>query len=115
MIPLNRPQRDFLDRFYTEYMKLEPGPAMKLGYQRGFHYGYLTALWTSYIASWGDGWGRWGDGIEGIYPPDPGTPLAFPWSSIQELDDQMSAAGMTADKLGPAHPYSLENFRPDLI
>ena len=65
MINPNSLQRDFLDRFYTESMKLEAGPATSLGAKHGFRYEHLKALFESDRQSWGGDFGVWGD----MYPP----------------------------------------------
>ena len=37
MIILTSLQRDYLDRYYTEYMKLEPGYAFAIAKQLGYY------------------------------------------------------------------------------
>ena len=97
MIKLTRQQRDFLDRYYTEYMKLEAGPATALGTEHGFYYEHLKALFEAYRQSWGGDLAVWGD----IYPPvcSSPDPLFFPWPSIQALEEQLKAEGITVSPL----------------
>jgi hypothetical protein len=88
-------QRDFLDRYYSEYMTLEAGPVIKFAAQHGFHYEHLRALFEIYRQSWGgDFLAVWG---ENPYPPlsSPPDPLVFPWPSIQDLEAQLKAEGIS--------------------
>ena len=93
MIILAKSQRDFLDRYYTEYMRLEAGPAIALGAEHGFYYEHLLALYEPYRQAWGGSFGRWGD----MFPPVPTGPLTFPWPSIQDLETQLRARGDRGD------------------
>jgi hypothetical protein len=93
MMILTSLQRDFLDRYYTEYMNLEAGPAVRLGSQHGFFYEHLRALFDIYCQSWGGDLSIWG----ASHPPlSPGRdPLVFPWSSIQALEEELRGEGIS--------------------
>lgn len=105
MIILTSLQRDFLDRYYTEYMTLEAGPATLLGSQHGFFYEHLLALFDVYRRSWGGDLGVWRDGTPPLSPaPDP---LVFPWPSIQDLEDQLKAEGISISPL-PRLPAGMD-------
>jgi hypothetical protein len=87
MITLTSLQRDFLDRFYTENQKIEPGYAFALARQCGFSYEHFMRLWRAYCRSWGNDFSVWGD----LYPPlspAPDPPI-FPWASVQKLEQQL--------------------------
>ncbi len=89
MITLTSLQRDFLDRFYTEMVDTEVGYATTLARKHGFTYQHFNRLWDSYLQSWGGDTRAWGK----PYPPlssPPASPV-FPWSSIQELEEQLRA------------------------
>jgi hypothetical protein len=97
MMTLTSLQRDFLDRYYTEYMNLEAGPAILVGSQHGFFYEHLRALFDAYRQSWGGDLRVWGDSFPPLSPgPDP---LVFPWPSIRALEDQLNAEGILISPL----------------
>jgi hypothetical protein len=95
MINLTEAQRDFLDRYYTECTKPDAGPAVALGADHGFYYEHMLALFDAYQSSWGGTVSVWGD----ISPPEPSSPLTFPWSSIEELEAQIEAEGIELHRL----------------
>src|SRR5579883_391253 len=104
MIKRTPQQRDLLDRYFTEYMNLEAGPAILLGSRHGFFYEHLRVLFDAYRQSWGGDLGVWGDTLPPLSPaPDP---LVFPWPSIRALEDQLRAEGISIDPLPrpPAAP-----------
>jgi hypothetical protein len=89
MITLTSLQRDFLDRFYTEMVDAEVGYATALARKHGFTYQHFNRLWDSYLKSWGGDTNAWGK----PYPPlssPPASPI-FPWTSIQDLEEQLRA------------------------
>jgi|ERR1700677_2080961 hypothetical protein len=88
MITLTSLQRDFLDRYYVECMNGEVGYAYGRSSVHGFTYDHMMLLWDSYVHSWGDDWGNWGDSHLPPLSPPPDPPI-FPWSSIQELEAQL--------------------------
>jgi hypothetical protein len=96
MINLNCQQRDFLDRYYTECMRLEGGPATSLGAKHGFYYEHFKVLFDSYCHPWGGDFGVWGD----LYPPVSASdePLTFPWTWIQALEEQLKTEGITVSR-----------------
>lgn len=100
MISLNKAQRDFLDRYYTEYMRLEAGPAIVLGAVHGFYYEHLLALYEPYRQAWGGSFEEWRD----VFPPVPASPLTFPWPSIQDLEAQLRAEGIEVIPLPRKRP-----------
>lgn len=96
MISLTRPQRDFLDHFYTEYLKLEFGPATKLAAAHGFYYEHFKALFESYQQAWGESWGKWED----MSPPVVSfQSLTFPWDSVDILEKQLNDEGISFTSL----------------
>jgi len=92
MIILTSLQRDYLDRFYTEYMKLEPGYAFAIARKYDFTNEHFNNLERAHHRSWGNDWGNWGP--DNIYPPlsnPPPDPPIFPWPSIQDLENDLQA------------------------
>jgi hypothetical protein len=97
MIILTAPQRDFLDRYYTEYMNLQAGPTVAFASQHGFGYEHLLALFDSYRQSWGGSLEVWNAPFPPLPPPP--DPLVFPWASIQALEEQLKAEGLTISSI----------------
>jgi hypothetical protein len=97
MIILTPPQREFLDRYYTEYMNLQAGPTVAFASQHGFGYEHLLALFDSYRQSWGGNLEVWNDPFPPLPPPP--DPLVFPWTSIQALEEQLKAEGIAISPL----------------
>lgn len=92
MINLTLHQREFLDCFYTEYLKSEFGPATRLAADRGFYYEHFKALFEFYRRAWGKDWDEW----EGVFPPTPISSqlLIFPWDSVEVLEVQLKGEGV---------------------
>ncbi len=97
MMILTSLQRDFLDRYYTEYMNLEAGPAILVGSQHGFFYEHFRALFNAYRQSWGGDLRVWGDSFPPLSPCP--NPLVFPWPSSQALEDQLNEEGISISLL----------------
>ena len=89
MLTLTSLQRDFLDRFFVENQNLEPGYAFAVAREHGFTYEHFMQLWKAYVRSWGNDLSTWGQPYPPLSPP-PNPPL-FPWASIQELEEQLTA------------------------
>jgi hypothetical protein len=97
MINLTMIQRDFLDRFYTEYLKSEYGPVTQLAAAHGFYYEHFGSLFESYKQAWGEEWNDWVD----RFPPitTSARSLVFPWDSIEALESQLSEEGTIVNRL----------------
>src|SRR5262249_1162028 len=102
MIILTPTQRDFLDRYYTEYMNLQAGPTVAFATQPGFGYEHLLALFDSYRQSWGGNLEVWNAPFPPLPPPP--DPLVFPWTSIQALEEQLKAEGIAISPLPHLNP-----------
>ena len=89
MITLTSLQRDFLDRYYTEMVDAKVGYATTLARQHGFTYHHFNRLFDSYRQSWGGDLRVWGRPYPPLSPP-PDPPI-FPWSSLQDLEEQLRA------------------------
>ena len=87
MIILTSLQRDFLDRYYTEMVDAEVGYATTLARRHGFTYHHFNRLLDSYRQSWGGNLRIWGRPYPPVSPP-PDPPI-FPWSSIQDVEEQL--------------------------
>jgi hypothetical protein len=85
-------QRDFLDRYNLEcvFCRTDSTYARYLARRHGFTYEHMRRLWDIYCRSWSGDSDRWGDVVPPVSPP-PDPPI-FPWSSIQELEQQLEAA-----------------------
>lgn len=82
-------QRDFLDRYYTEMVDAEVGYATQLARQNGFTPDHFNRLLDRYRRAWGGDLRVWGQPYPPISPP-PNPPI-FPWSSVQDLEEQLRA------------------------
>jgi hypothetical protein len=100
MITLTSLQRDFLDRFFVENQTIEPGYAFAVAREHGFTYEHFMRLWQAYHRSWGNDFGVWGRPYPPLSPP-PDPPI-FPWSSIQELEEQLEAEEAGREATQPA-------------
>ena len=91
MIVLTSLQRDFLDRYAVEcvYCCSDSNYARELSRQYGFTYEHMRKLWDAYCRSWGSDLAQ-SDGIPPL-SPQPEPPI-FPWSSIEELETQLTEA-----------------------
>ena len=78
-------------------MNLQAGPTVTFASQHGFGYQHLLALFDAYRQSWGGNLQVWNAPFPPLSPPP--DPLVFPWTSIQALEEQLEAEGITMTPL----------------